>query len=54
MSSAAVKITMNSSYVLIKTTPFRKTRKAGGAARSPVLKVLKNFGKFVLQNIIFG
>ena len=32
ISSATVKITMNSSYVLISTTPFRKTRN-GMAAR---------------------
>ena len=32
ISSATVKITMNSSYVLISTTPFRKTRNGCTAA----------------------
>ncbi len=34
ISRATVKITMNSSYVLISTTPFRKTRNGCTAALS--------------------
>ena len=37
MKSPVVKMTINSSYVLIKTTPFRKTRKQVETARSPAV-----------------